>query len=147
MDALLIERARVMGSIGAPATEGERLAFEAWMHGHCWSLFAEWRDGEYPGYYGPHETRDYFCPHATRTRMMWAAWRDRAALAESDPLRAQLVEALKEGRRAIGTHDAPHDCYATGPMTGNEYRDLVECPACSFIEMHDAAPRAAGVSL
>ena len=26
------------------------------------------------------------CPHAMRTRMMWAAWRDRAALAPKAPL-------------------------------------------------------------
>lgn len=50
-----------------------------------------------------------------------------------------LIEALHEGRRAIGDHFAPDDCYATGPMTGDEYRDLVQCPACSFIAMYDAA--------
>ena len=43
---------------------------------------------------------------------------------------------LDEARRAIGDHIAPGDCYATGPLTGNSYRDLVECPACSFIAMH-----------
>lgn len=50
-----------------------------------------------------------------------------------------LLEALHEGRRAIGDHHAQNDCYATGPMTGNAFRDLVECPACSFIAMYDAA--------
>lgn len=50
-----------------------------------------------------------------------------------------LLEALKEGRRAIGDHAAPGDCYATGPLTGGIIRDLISCPACSFIEMHDAA--------
>jgi hypothetical protein len=49
-----------------------------------------------------------------------------------------LLAALHEGRRAIGDHYAPNDCYATGPMTGDEYRDLVQCPACSFIAMYDA---------
>jgi hypothetical protein len=49
-----------------------------------------------------------------------------------------LREALAEARRAIGDHFAPGDCYATGPLTGDAYRDLVECPACSFIAMHDA---------
>jgi len=52
---------------------------------------------------------------------------------------AALVEALRESRRAIGDHFAPHDCYATGPVTGDHYKDLVQCPACSFIAMHDAA--------
>lgn len=49
----------------------------------------------------------------------------------------ELVEALHEGRRAIGDHFAPNDCYATGPVTGDEFRDLVQCPACSFIAMYD----------
>ncbi len=52
-------------------------------------------------------------------------------------LKGELLLALEEGRRAIGDHSAPDDCYATGPMTGNGYRDLVECPACSFIAMLD----------
>lgn len=51
----------------------------------------------------------------------------------------ELLEALHEGRRAIGDHFAPNDCYATGPLTGDPIRDLVQCPACSFIAMHDAA--------
>lgn len=51
----------------------------------------------------------------------------------------ELLAALHEGRRAIGDHNAPDDCYATGPMTGDPIRDLVQCPACSFIVMHDAA--------
>ena len=50
-----------------------------------------------------------------------------------------LLAALEEGRRAIGDHYAPNDCYATGPLTGDHYRDLIECPACSFIEKYDAA--------
>jgi hypothetical protein len=50
-----------------------------------------------------------------------------------------LLEALKEARRAIGDHHAPNDCYATGPLTGNSRRDLVECPACSAILKYDAA--------
>jgi len=60
-----------------------------------------------------------------------------------DEVIARLVEALEEGRRAIGEHCAPHDCYATGPLTGDAFRDLVQCPACSFIESHDAALAAA----
>lgn len=51
---------------------------------------------------------------------------------------ATLLEALKAGRRAIGDHSAPTDCYATGPLTGDPHRDLVECPACIFISLYDA---------
>lgn len=54
-----------------------------------------------------------------------------------------LLDALHEGRRAIGDHWAPNDCYATGPMTGDPFRDLVQCPACSFIAMYDAAIQSA----
>jgi len=55
------------------------------------------------------------------------------------------LEALREMRRAVGDHFPPNDCYATGPVTGNIMRDLVQCPACSAIEMHDAALKACGV--
>ena len=51
----------------------------------------------------------------------------------------EMLEALKIGRRAIGEHHKPTDCYATGPLTGNHYADLVQCPACLFIHMYDAA--------
>jgi len=57
-----------------------------------------------------------------------------AAMVERE--RAQ-VNVLHEARRAIGDHHAPNDCYATGPLTGNAFRDLVQCPACSFIAMFD----------
>jgi hypothetical protein len=50
----------------------------------------------------------------------------------------ELLEVLEEGRRAIGDHYAPSDCYATGPMTGDPIRDLVQCPACSFIGMYES---------
>lgn len=49
----------------------------------------------------------------------------------------ELLRALHEGRRAIGTHHVPDYCYATGPMTGDEFRDLVQCPACSFIAVYE----------
>ena len=40
---------------------------------------------------------------------------------------AELIEAAI---RANGDHHAPDDCYATGPLTGDPFRDLVECPGC-----------------
>jgi hypothetical protein len=39
----------------------------------------------------------------------------------------RLIEATE---RAIGEHNAPDDCYATGPHTGNPIADLIVCPAC-----------------
>jgi hypothetical protein len=73
-----IEAARAMGAQGGPHVEAERLAFEAWMAGHCWALSAIW-DGA--GYRGTSEDGGRVCPYAMSTRQMWAAWRDRAALA------------------------------------------------------------------
>ena len=77
-----IEAAHEMGAKGAPHNEAERLAFEAWMRGHCWSLSAVW-DGEcYRGSAEHGENVDY---RAMLTRQLWAAWRDRAALASPVP--------------------------------------------------------------
>lgn len=53
----------------------------------------------------------------------------------------EMFECLEEARRAIGDHNVPTDCYATGPVTGDRYRDLIECPACSFISMYDAVKK------
>ena len=73
--------AYLLGANGSPAHEGERLAFEAWMAGHCWALCATWTG---TGYIGEGESASegrYVCRDAMATRRMWAAWRDRAALA------------------------------------------------------------------
>lgn len=72
-----IEAAYKMGAGGGPTVEAERRAFEAWMRGHCWALCATW-DGEQ--YRSDSEQGGNVCRHAMQTRMMWAAWRDRAAL-------------------------------------------------------------------
>ena len=74
-----VEDAQRMGEQGGPAVESERLAFEAWMRGHCWALGAVWNG---KGYIGMNEEDGFVCPQATRTRGLWAAWRDRAALAQ-----------------------------------------------------------------
>lgn len=60
-------------------------------------------------------------------------------LQEADALRSEvsrLRAVVDSAVRAMGDHNAPNDCYATGPLTGDPYRDLVECPACSFIKLH-----------
>ncbi len=61
-----------------------------------------------------------------------------SALTSMGEERDRLKEALEEDRRAIGNHWAPNDCYATGPVTGDTSRDLVECPACAFLAKFDA---------
>ena len=89
-----IEAARKMGETGGPAVEAERLAFEAWMDGHCWALGATWNGR---GYVGNAERCDYVDQWAMRTRELWAAWRDRAALARmaTDDRIEQLETALR----------------------------------------------------
>ena len=72
-----VDAAYAMGAKGGPAAEAERLAFEAWMRGHCWMLGGKW-DGT--SYRSTAETGQYICPLALQTRQLWAAWRDRAAL-------------------------------------------------------------------
>lgn len=84
-----IEAAYEMGAKGSPAVEAERLAFEAWMRGHCWALCATWHGN---GYRADTESGDWIDPRATMTRRLWAAWRDRAALAHNDNSSAKPTE-------------------------------------------------------
>lgn len=76
------EQAHAIGAKGAPPNEEERLLFEAWMRGHCWALSATW-DGR--GYRSDAEQGGDVSPPAMRTRQLWAAWRDRAALGATSP--------------------------------------------------------------
>lgn len=73
-----VAAAEALGATGSPASEPERLTFEAWMRGHCWALCATWNGTEYRG---DTEQAGHYSPQAATTRMLWAAWRDRAALA------------------------------------------------------------------
>lgn len=62
-----------------------------------------------------------------------AMTQERARLFAAAP---ELSELAKEARTAMTAyledhpHNAPHDCYATGPKTGDEFHDLVRCPGC-----------------
>ncbi len=56
-------------------------------------------------------------------------------LGENRQLKARikrLEEAVDAYRTAYTPdgHVAPHDCFATGPMTGNPIQDLIACPGC-----------------
>ncbi|WP_186157925.1 hypothetical protein [Burkholderia gladioli] len=48
----------------------------------------------------------------------------------------ELVEIAIKARAALAAylddhpHVSPHDCYATGPKSGDAYHDLVRCPGC-----------------
>ncbi len=69
-----------MGEPGGPVVEGERIAFEAWMAGHNLMVVGTWDGAQYVG---DREKRQsmYIDQEAMATRQLWAAWRDRAALA------------------------------------------------------------------
>jgi len=62
----VLEAAQLMGAVGAPHNELERLAFEAYMRGHCWKA-GTW-DAKTMSYTD------------MSTRMLFAVWRDRGAL-------------------------------------------------------------------
>ncbi|GEM_PF-1890592 len=96
-----VEAAEAMGATGGPASEPERLAFEAWMRGHCWALCATW-DGA--GYRSDAEQGGRYCPDAARTRMLWAAWRDRAALAQQPaaPSGEAVAQTLRDALDYVG---------------------------------------------
>lgn len=92
-EALRLAEAQRLGAQGAPATEEERMLFEAWMKGHCWKVSGEWNGAQYVD---PAESDGYPRPQAMLTRQLFAAWRDRGALdsAERDRLAAEC-EALR----------------------------------------------------
>lgn len=64
-------------AMGIPHDESERLAFEAYMRGHCWEIAAKWDGTAYLSKCADH----LYDNGAMITRMLWAVWRDRAALA------------------------------------------------------------------
>lgn len=77
MKAATEDAAHQLGAAGAEPTEHERLLFEAWMRGHCWSVCGEWNGRTYVA---AGEQGGQINPAAMLTRQLWAAWRDRAAL-------------------------------------------------------------------
>ena len=85
-----------IGAKGSEPREDERLAFEAWMRGHCWKVVGDW-DGKQ--YFHAHESTGFVHGGAMGTRGLWAAWRDRGAVARVLAEQAQAVEPAT-GRRA-----------------------------------------------
>lgn len=75
-----IQQAHDMGAKGASPTEAERLLFEAWMAGHCWKVSGDWSGATYV-HKSEKGTGNLHGP-TVFTRGLWAAWRDRAALAQ-----------------------------------------------------------------
>ncbi|MCM2493274.1 hypothetical protein [Burkholderia glumae] len=60
-------------------------------------------------------------------------WSANGRVAKAAP---ELAEMAIKARAALSAylddhpHVSPHDCYATGPKTGDQYHDLVRCPGC-----------------
>jgi hypothetical protein len=94
-----LQRAYEMGAKGAEPTEAERLLFEAWMRGHCWAITGDW-DGTTYVHEAERNLRQVH-PGAMNTRQLWAAWRDRAAIA-AQPAPVQEPEIVQRVKRYAG---------------------------------------------
>lgn len=113
----VIEVAQALGAKGTEPTEEERLLFEAWMKGHCWVIGGAWTGVTYQASV---EVDGYVETQAMLTRMLWAAWRDRAALATE----SGRVSVPREPGKA---HDSwtPFKCPHCGSIYfGPKYRDI-----------------------
>jgi hypothetical protein len=120
------EAAQRMGEVGGEAQEGERLAFEAWMRGHCWALCATWTG---KGYQSDAEQGGNVDPQAMRTRQLWAAWRDRAALARQ----AEQARSVEHAAQPVHAVQSPSSTrYFTvvyrDVAAGDEARELGQHP-------------------
>jgi hypothetical protein len=57
----------------------------------------------------------------------------------------QRVKALEDALRCYrfaytpDGHSKPHDCFATGPLTGDPIQDLIACPGCRAEKLYHAA--------
>ena len=70
------------------------------------------------GYHDPRKLQSKTCETVERHKLY-----DRIKRLE------EAVEAYRTAYTPDG-HVAPHDCFATGPKTGNPIEDLVACPGC-----------------
>lgn len=130
-----IEAARQMGAHGGPVVEAERLGFEAWMLDRGWPIRATWVNG---GYRGSTEQAGRICPFAMRTRQLWAAWRDRAALAQQENAASVKPRPSAEDaeRLAFEAWVAGH-CWSLcaewidGRYQGSSEQDSLVCPHAS----------------
>ncbi|MBS0328247.1 MAG: hypothetical protein JSR30_00210 [Proteobacteria bacterium] len=53
---------------------------------------------------------------------------------------SRLRQALELTRAAYipNGHHKPHDCFSTGPLTGNAIEDLIVCPGCRAERAYEA---------
>lgn len=99
------------------------------------------------GWHDAQEHGEYDCmysPLLTEDDDELVAWRAVPDYGSPDDLQAttqpagytheDVMRLVEAASRANGEHSAPHDCYATGPLTGDFVRDLVLCPGCELVD-------------
>lgn len=138
-----VEAAREMGAKGGPVVEAERLAFEAWMAGHCWAVSPTWNGKTYDDS-EEDKKRKLLDPLARTTRMLWAAWRDRAALSSLRPQAVPMTEGLvevvpySEWRRGdvlrITSEGADIGPFSVGQMVRHDDLDGDNVPYCRSLD-------------
>lgn len=107
MTTPLQQAAYDIGAKGSDPTEEERLAFESWMRGHCWAVIGDWDGKQYK--HGC-EDGEFIHGGAMGTRRLWAAWRDRGAVARVLAEQAQAVEPIGYIRHADKTFWPHPEC-------------------------------------
>jgi len=120
-----LKLAESIGHVGSAPTEDERLLFEAWMRGHCWKVSGEW-DGKQYRHASEHAGDVH--PPTMMTRQLFAAWRDRGALAayraqqeQAQQLSVLTAEQCDEFRRLpLSFRDMVRAIYAAGEAAALE---------------------------
>lgn len=137
-----------IGAKGSDPTEEERLAFESWMRGHCWAVIGDWDGKQYK--HGC-EDGEFIHGGAMGTRRLWAAWRDRGAVARVLAEQAPAVEPIGYVRHADKTFWPHPECavYASvSPSLAPVYAHPAPTPAGKRAELiadlrlnHECCPK------
>ena len=134
MTTPLQQAAYDIGAKGSDPTEEERLAFESWMRGHCWAVIGDWDGKQYK--HGC-EDGEFIHGGAMGTRRLWAAWRDRGAVAMVLAEKSQAVEPIGYVRHADKTF-WPHPEYAVYASVSPSLAPVYAHPAPP-VEAHQVA--------
>ncbi len=128
-----------MGQTGSPSTDAERRRFQAWMAGHCWAC-APWNGTGYT---------------QQTTRVLWAAWRDCAALQQSAQARQPLtdeqidteiavhVDPVATYRKLQNFARAIEAAHGITPADKSQWR----CSKCGTDRLKTACPHGHGAAL
>ena len=140
MTADMLAEARRLGEVGGPVSEEERALFEAWMAGHCWALSARWTGTQY---LSDEETTGNVSMQAIVTRRLWAAWRDRAALAQTDTSALWAELAQQEQLLAVAVHDCTQLQMELDAKPQAPFVQYGQCETCGVFSdsakaLHDA---------